>query len=227
MQRSFGYYSWRVLTVLLLFYTLFFGFYKEMPRLDILNETIRNLFFHVPMWWTMMILFLVSMISSTQYLLTGKSQHDLKAVEFVNTGYAFGIAGMITGSLWARFTWGAWWSMDPIQTGSLITLLLYFAYGILRNSMTDIEKRARISAVYNIIAFFVMIPLIWIIPRVASSLHPGKGGNPGFGTYDLDSEMRLIFYPAVIGFLLLGLWMANLKFRYRKLKEHSNFLNVK
>jgi len=227
MLRSFWYYSWRILSVLLLFYVLFFGFYNEVPRLPILNETIRNLFFHVPMWWTMMILFLVSMVSSTQYLITGKSYYDLRAVEFVNTGYAFGMAGLITGSLWAKYTWGAWWSMDPIQNGSLITLLLYLAYAILRNAITDMERRARIGAVYNIIAFFVMIPLIWIIPRVASSLHPGKGGNPGFGTYDLDNEMRLVFYPAVIGFLLLGLWMANLKFRHRKLVEHTNFLKEK
>lgn len=225
MQKSLLYYGWRIATVLLLFYALIFGFYKEVPRLPILNETIRNLFFHVPMWWAMMILFLVSMVSSTQYLVTGKTIHDLRAVEFVNTGYAFGIAGLITGSLWARFTWGAWWSWDPIQNGSLITLLLYFAYGILRNSMTDIEKRARIGAVYNIIAFFIMIPLIWVIPRVASSLHPGKGGNPGFNIYDSASELRIIFYPAAIGFVLLSLWMANLKFRQRKLEERSKYIN--
>jgi len=91
--------------------------------------------------------------------------------------------------------------------------------------MTDIEKRARIGAVYNIIAFFIMIPLIWVIPRVASSLHPGKGGNPGFNIYDSASELRIIFYPAAIGFVLLSLWMANLKFRQRKIEEQTKYIN--
>jgi len=171
------------------------------------------------MWWTMMILFLISMINSALYLTKGDQKYDLRAVEYVNTGYAFGIAGMLTGMLWAKYTWGAYWSSDPMQNGSLITLLLYFAYAILRNSINDMEKRARIGAVFNIIAFFAMIPLIWVIPRVVDSLHPGKGGNPGFNTFDLDNRMRLIFYPAGIGWLLLGLWMSNLKYRWRKLKE--------
>lgn len=219
MKSPVLYYSWRILAVLLLFYTVIFGFYNEVPFIPILNETIRNLFFHVPMWWTMMILFLISMVNSAMYLIKGNRNYDLKAVEYVNTGYAFGIAGMLTGMLWAKYTWGAYWSSDPMQNGSLITLLLYFAYAILRNSINDMEKRARIGAVYNIIAFFVMIPLIWVIPRVVDSLHPGKGGNPGFNTFDLDNRMRLIFYPAGIGWLLLGLWMSNLKYRWRKLKE--------
>jgi len=76
MQKSLLYYSWRIATVLLLFYALIFGFYKEVPRLPILNETIRNLFFHVPMWWAMMILFLISMVSSTQYLRYFKKLND-------------------------------------------------------------------------------------------------------------------------------------------------------
>jgi len=166
-----------------------------------------------------MILFAVSMVNSIQYLLKGNTKYDLKAAEYVNTGLAFGVAGMITGMLWAKYTWGAYWSSDPIQMGSAITLLMFLAYVVLRGSIDDMEKKGRISAVYCIISFFIMIPLIWVIPRVVDSLHPGKGGNPGFSTYDLDNAMRLVFYPAVIGWLLLGLWIADLKYRLRKINE--------
>jgi len=170
MQSRLFYFGWRLLAFVLILYIVIFGFLNEMPRIPILNETVRNLFFHVPMWWAMMILFLISMVNSALYLRKGDSRYDLRAVEYVNTGYAFGIAGMLTGMLWAKFTWGAFWVSDPMLNGSLITLLLYFAYAILRNSINDMEKRARIGAVYNIVAFFVMIPLIWVIPRVVDSL---------------------------------------------------------
>lgn len=210
---------WKVLCVLSVTYVFYFGLTSDIPDLPIIEETIRNLYFHVPMWWTMMLLFLVSMINSISYLAKGKLKTDLHAVEFVNTGIVFGIAGLLTGMIWAKHTWGAYWSSDPIQNGSAITMLLYFAYLILRNSIEDMEKRAKISAVFNIIAFFAMIPLIWVIPRVADSLHPGKGGNPGFSTYDLDNRMRMVFYPAAIAWFLLGLWIASLKYRVRLLKE--------
>lgn len=209
----------KILTVFLLLYSFIYGMLVSVPKLPILNETIRNLFYHVPMWWTMMILFAVSMVNSIQYLLKGNTKYDLKAAEYVNTGLAFGVAGMITGMLWAKYTWGAYWSSDPIQMGSAITLLMFLAYVVLRGSIDDMEKKGRISAVYCIISFFIMIPLIWVIPRVVDSLHPGKGGNPGFSTYDLDNAMRLVFYPAVIGWLLLGLWIADLKYRLRKINE--------
>jgi heme exporter protein C len=73
--------------------------------------------------------------------------------------------------------------------------------------------------VYNIFAFAAMIPLIFIIPRMTSSMHPGSGGNPGFNMYDLDSKMRMVFYPAVAGWILLGIWIATLRIRVRQIDE--------
>jgi len=210
---------WKILCVIAIFYIFIAGLLSEVPELAILEETIRNLYFHVPMWWTMMLLFLISMINSISYLRTGNLKVDFHAVEFVNTGLAFGVAGLLTGMVWAKFTWGAYWSSDAIQNGSAATMLLYFAYLVLRGSFEDVERRARVSAVFNVLAFFAMIPLIWVIPRVVDSLHPGKGGNPGFSTYDLDNRMRLIFYPAAIAWFLLGLWIASLKYRIRLLKD--------
>jgi heme exporter protein C len=65
-----------------------------------------------------------------------------------------------------------------------------------------------------------MIPLLFILPRLSpNSLHPGNGGNPGFNAYDLDSKLRVIFYPAVIGWTLLGVWIASLKVRQRKIQR--------
>ena len=102
---------------------------------------------------------------------------------------------------------------DPKLNGSAITLLIYFSYFLLRSSIRDEIKRAKISSVYNIFAFAMLIPLIFILPRMTDSLHPGNGGNPGFNVYDMNSQLRIVFYPAVFGFVFLGLWISNLRLR--------------
>jgi heme exporter protein C len=136
-----------------------------------------------------------------------------------------GILGIVTGMIWANYTWGTPWHGDPKQNGAAIALLVYLAYFVLRGSVQNDEQRARLSAVYNIFAFAAMIPLIFIIPRMTSSMHPGSGGNPGFNMYDLDSKMRMVFYPAIVGWNLLSLWIATLRIRFRlvseKLEEQS------
>ena len=65
----------------------------------------------------------------------------------------------------------------------------------------------------------MMIVFIGIIPRMNDSLHPGNGGNSGFGQLDLDNQLRLVFYPAVIGWILIGTWIASLRYRLKVLQE--------
>jgi heme exporter protein C len=67
----------------------------------------------------------------------------------------------------------------------------------------------------------MLIVFLMILPRLNDSLHPGNGGNPGFNKYDLDSTMRMVFYPAVIGWILLGVWLMTLKIRIEKLKRKT------
>jgi heme exporter protein C len=212
--------SWlKIIAVVLLVYVHVAGLLMEVPRLNILNETIRALYFHVPMWFGMVLLYGYSVYYSIKYLRNPIHGYDIKSVEYANVGTAFGILGMITGMLWANYTWGSPWHGDPKQNGAAIALLVYLAYFVLRASLENEEQRARLSAVYNIFAFAAMIPLLFIIPRLTSSMHPGNGGNPGFNAYDLDSRMRLVFYPAVVAWFLIGLWIASLRIRVRNIQE--------
>ena len=212
---------WKIITVLLLLYTFLGGLLFSVPRLDILNETIRALYFHVPMWFGMIILLTVSVVYSIKYLKSNSIEVDHKAVEFANVGVVFGVFGILTGMFWANFTWGDWWSGDPKQNASAIGLLIYFAYFILRGSIENEEQKARISAIYNIFAFSALIPLLFILPRLTDSLHPGNGGNPGFNAYDLDSKLRMVFYPAVIAWTMLGVWISTIRIRLRNLEYKS------
>ena len=213
---------WKILAVVLLVYSIVAGLLIEVPRLAILNETIRNLFFHVPMWFSMIMLLLLSCIASVRYLLKMDSKLDLQAVEWANIGIMFGVLGILTGMFWAKFTWGDYWTNDPKLNGSAIGLLIYLAYFVLRGSLEDEQQRARISAVYNIFAFATLIPLLFILPRMYDSLHPGNGGNPGFNSYDLDSRLRMVFYPAVIGWILFGVWVGTIRYRLRLIQERVN-----
>ena len=219
-------YWWKILCFILVMYVCTYGFFVEVPRLDDrMQQTIRNFFFHVPMWFGMMILLLVSLVYAIKYLNNPTITNDIYASAFAATGTLFGFMGITTGALWANYQWGQPWSGDPKQNGAAIALLIYLAYFVLRGSMHDEEKKARISAVYNIFAFFMLFPTLWILPRLTQSLHPGgqgSAGNPGINGKDLAPSMKLVFWPAVIGWTLTGVWITTLKIRLQILIEkHS------
>ncbi|MFN8775393.1 MAG: cytochrome c biogenesis protein [Flavobacteriales bacterium] len=204
-----------------------FGF----PFQIILFETIRNIMWHVPMWFTMFVLMLFSMALSIKTLramgqeTTDVHQYkkvlsaDRRARIYASSGMLFCLLGLVTGSIWARFTWGAWWTMDPQLNGAMVVFLVYAAYFILRSSIEDEEKRARLAAIFNIFAAVLMVILLMIMPRFAEGLHPGKSGNPAFSQYDLDSSLRTVFYPAVLGWILLGYWLYSIHYRIAQLEE--------
>jgi heme exporter protein C len=213
---------WKILTIVLVFYVLVAGFLIDVPRLAILNETIRNLFFHVALWFAMFILLIVSLTGAIGYLRTNRLEYDHKSIEFANAGILFGLLGVATGSVWARYTWGDWWVNDPKLNATAIAIMIYLAYFVLRGSLDDPHQRARISAVYNVFAFAAMIPLVFVLPRLTDSLHPGNGGNPGFSAYDLDNTLRLVFYPAVVAWALMGTWLAQVRMRMRVVEDYIN-----
>lgn len=212
---------WKVLSFVLLLYTCTYGFLVKVPDL-VLKESIRNFFFHVPMWFGMMILLFVSLVYAIKYLRSGNLVHDVYSFAFASMGLVFGTLGIITGAVWAKIQWLHFWSGDVKQNGAAIALLIYFAYFVLRGSLLDMEKRARLSAVYNIFSFFMLFPTLWILPRLTESLHPGGqggvGGNPGLNGKDMSASMRMVFYPAVIGWTLLGVWVSTIRIRIQLLQ---------
>ncbi|MCF8238254.1 MAG: cytochrome c biogenesis protein [Saprospiraceae bacterium] len=189
------------------------------PFRGILEETIRNTYYHVPMWFGMMFLFLFSLIFSIRFIRGTDPMGVAKTRSLNQIGLLFGVLGLITGAIWAKFTWNAFWSMDVKQNMAAIATLIYLAYFLLGRSFDDPDKRDRVTSAYNIFAFLTLIPLLFIIPRMTDSLHPGNGGNPALGGEDLDHTMRIVFYPAVIGWTLLGFWMADLLYRLQVIQQ--------
>lgn len=230
---------WKILCIVLLVYTFTAGLlWNNIPRIPNLQETIRNLYFHVCMWFAMMVLFTASAVQAIKYLNKPLVEYDIRSREFAVTGIIFGLLGYATGTIWMSYTWvdpnrPAWESFseiakEPKLIGAAIALLIYCAYLVLRDSVSDMDKKARLSAVYNIFAFAFLFPAIWIIPRLLPSLHPGGEGpggeqtsNPALDFKALAPAMRYVFYPAIIGWSLLGVWITSLKVRLRLHKEKN------
>ncbi|MEQ1745195.1 MAG: cytochrome c biogenesis protein CcsA [Saprospiraceae bacterium] len=193
----------------------------SFPYQNVVYESIRNTYYHVPMWFVLLFLFTASVWNSVLYLRNPTPEHDRRAAAYAETGLLFGILGLVTGMVWANYTWGKPWSNDIKQLMTAVALLIYLAYFILRRSFDEYEKSARLAAVYNIFAFASLVPLLYIVPRMFASLHPGATGNPAFGSQDLDNTMRAVFYPAILGWTLLGFWLADLRIRYQRLFDRA------
>ncbi len=192
----------------------------SFPYQPNIMESIRNLLWHVPMWFAMFFIMGLGFVASLAQLRTGAIGWDHRAEAAVRTGLVFGLLGLATGSLWARWTWGAWWVSDPQLNGALVTVLLYSGYLILRSAMAEDDRVGRMAAVYNVFAFIMLVILLMVLPRYTESLHPGKDGNPGFNSYDLDNSLRAVFYPAVIGWGALCYWMYTLRLRMNRVAHN-------
>lgn len=195
----------------------------RFPYRNILVETIRNTYFHVAIWFAMFILLITSVVYSIKYTRKPNPHSDIIASSLVQMGIVFGLIGVATGALWARSTWGTYWTNDTKLNMTAVSLLIYMAYIVLRQAIPEDQQRARVSAIYNVFAFAAMIPLLFVVPRLNDSLHPGSGGNPALGGEDLDYTMRMVFYPAIIGYTLIGLWITELLIRVKVLKRKLDY----
>ncbi len=214
---------WKIAGIALVAYSIVGGFLMPVPAMPILNETIRNTYFHIPMWFAMMALLTYSLYNSIQFLSGFKLEQDVKADQSVQVALFLGVLGLVTGMLWAQYTWGSFWTNDVKLNGTAISMLTYLAYIVLRGSIEDETRKAKVAAVYNIFAWVMMIVFIMVLPRMTDSLHPGNGGNPAFGSYDMDNTMRMVFYPAVIGWIIIGSWITNIKIRLKNLENSKKY----
>jgi heme exporter protein C len=196
------------------------------PVIPGLEEKARNIFYHVPMAWTTVVAFLVSLYYGFRYLRSGNMEDDLKSVSSAGLGLMFCLLATITGAIWAKFNWGSFWNWDPRETSIFALLLIYGAYFALRSALGSDEVRARLSAVYAIIAGLTVPFFIFVMPRIMSGLHPGAKGDESGSTpvaqLHMPPNMRTVFFISLIGFTLLYIWLFQLRVRAAKLEyRHS------
>lgn len=201
--------------------------WMTFPLIQGLGELGRNMLFHVPMAMVAFIAFLMAMINSILYLIKKKAVYDRRARGASAAGLLFTILATVTGAIWARFSWGTFWNWDPRQTSIFILLLIYFAYFILRSLLEESEdKKARVAAVYNIIAGVSMPFLIFVIPRITQSLHPGGGDSVAplinlSGKVYADRTLVNLHWIAVTLYTLVYIWMKDLYARIVAVQERK------
>jgi len=195
----------------------------EFPDIPGLGNTARIIFFHVPVAWVSVLGFLVSLYYGLKYLRTKEYDDDIKSVSAAGLGMLFCLLATMTGSLWAKFTWGSFWNWDPRETSILILLLIYGAYFALRSALGSNEVRARLSAVYAILAGLTAPFFIFIMPRIIGGLHPGAkedaSGSTPITQLHMPLNMLFVFFSGLIGFTLLFIWLLNVRIRTLRM-EH-------
>ena len=174
----------------------------EFPVIPGLEQKARILFFHVPMSWTSVVAFAVSMAYAVRYLSRKDLDDDLKSASSAGLGLMFCILATVTGSLWAKFNWGSFWNWDPRETSIFVLLLIYGAYFALRSAIDSEEKKATLAAVYAIIAGVTVPFFIFIMPRIVASLHPEPIVNAQ-GKVHMNATMLAVFLSSVAGFTAL------------------------
>jgi len=188
------------------------------PLVPMLQETTRVLYFHIPSAWVTVVALGWSMVNSVLYLLRRDLRNDDHAASAAELGLVFCVVATVTGSIWAKSMWGSWWNWDPRETSIFFVLLIYGAYLALRGSIEGDEKRARLSAIYSILAFVAVPPLIFVVPRIYSTLHPDPIIN-GSGKIDMDPMIRWCFFSMLLGFTFLFSWLQSLRVRVFRLER--------
>ncbi len=177
----------------------------------------RILFFHVPMAWVSLVAFLTAGAWSIVYLTRGRRpRHDLAAAVAVELGLVFGLLATLTGSIWSRLEWGAFWNWDPRQTSIVLALVFYAAYLVLRGAVEDEQARARLAAAYAVLGLVVAPFLFFVLPRLTFSLHPQPVVNAE-GKVAMDPRILWVLLGGSAGFTVLFFWLHQLAWRLRRL----------
>lgn len=188
------------------FIGILYAVFNIVPPAEGLGNLVRIAFFHIPAAWVSVVAFFLSAFWAGQYLRTKDISYDWKSSAAVSLGLVFCLLATISGAVFSKLTWGAYWNWDPRQTTIFILLLIYGAYLALRSAVSDEEDRARICAVYGLLSFLTVPFLVFIIPRFYFSLHPQPVIN-STGKLEMDGIMVAVLMAA-LGMITAIFWQV-------------------
>lgn len=190
------------------------------------GESSRILFFHVPMAWTSFVAFLAAGVWSALFLWKRRPRHDLAAAAAVEIGLVFCLLATLSGAIWAKVEWGAYWNWDPRQLSITVALIYYAAYLALRSQVGDTEVRGRVAGAYAVLGLFVAPFLFFVAPRLAAfSLHPQPVVSAevlaGQEEVGMDPRILYVLLAGSLGFMVLFFWIHNLATRLAVLADRN------
>ncbi len=200
----------KIITGILLSIVIIFAFLLPPPQKE-LGEVSRIFYFHVPFAWVAVLAFFMSMINSILYLKNHYFGYDIKAACASRLGFLFCFLALISGSIFAKYSWGTFWNWDPRQTSVFILILIYGAYFALRSAIDNEKRRAVFASVYSILAFCAVPFFVFVVPRVFQSLHPTDSIIDSSFRFQLPFKMLVLFLTSILGFYFLFLWIYKLE----------------
>ena len=211
---------WKILTGALLGAVIIAVFLMPPPQRD-LEDVSRIFFFHAPVAWVAVLAFFVSMVNSILFLKRNEIGYDIQAVSAPRLGFLFSILALITGMIFAKNTWGSFWNWDPREISLFILILIYGAYFALRSAVAMEERKASLSAVCSILAFLTVPFLVFVLPRVYRSLHPGNSIVDNQLRFQLPFPYLLVFLCSILGFTLIFVWVHKLEILLHTFSKES------
>lgn len=210
--------AWRWLLWLWIALAIAGGFLYAPAARDFVGESSRILFFHVPMAWVSFVAFVTAGVWAIVYLLRRDPDHDHAAAAAVEIGLLFCALATLSGAMWARVEWGAWWNWDPRQSWITVTLIFYAAYLVLRGAIEDDEVRARLAAVYAVLGLVAAPFFYFVLPRLAAfTLHPEPVVNEE-AKLEMDPRIGVVLLMSAVGFTVLFYWLHRLRWRLLRLQ---------
>jgi heme exporter protein C len=200
---------WKYLILAVMTGIIWFSFTTPAPQQNI-GESSRIFYYHIPQAWVCVLAFAMSAFYSLMYLRKREIGYDDKAAEAARLGFIFCLLATVTGSIFAKVTWGSFWNWDPRETSIFILLLIYGAYFALRGALEVEEKRAGLAGVYSIFAFVTVPFLVFVLPRMVPSLHPADSVFDSDIKFTMGTQVRTIFFSSLAVFTVLYFWMFNL-----------------
>lgn len=176
-----------------------------VPPADGLGCYVRLAFFHIPVAWVAVLAFLMSAYYGAKYLRHGEARADALSALSAKLGFIFVILATVSGAIFSRLTWGAYWNWDPRQTTIFVLLLIYGAFLTLRSVLPE-GRRGKVSAVYALFSFLTVPFLVFIVPRLYFSLHPQPLLNSG-GSIEMDPVMLAVLLSALLDATLIYLYL--------------------
>ena len=218
--------KWNTVASILMIVSLtiiIFGSYNALIKLPespepILRNNYRIVFFHVPSAITSFIAFTVTLISSIAYLRNKEYRWDIISLSSAKAGFFFITAALVSGSIWAKITWGSYWNWDPRETTVLILWFAYAAYFALRASIENPEEKAKSSSILAIFVY-VTVPLSYLSSTIYFSLHPStKDISIGLNIGATIGMMITGFILAYLAYFILDVKLSNFEFKIREVE---------
>jgi len=170
-----------------------------------MNYVQKIFYFHVANAWVGMLGFLAAAVAGVVYLIKHDQKWDIIELTAVEISLVFFLIAIAAGSIWARPTWGAYWTWEPRLTTAAILEMVYIAYILLRQGIDDPDRRARFSAVYTLVGA-ISVPITFMSIRLFRTIHPvviGSNSSATMGSFDMTSKMLFTMFFTLFAFSVI------------------------